>query len=59
MSSLPSEELEQVEEAVEPVPIGLPKTMQHFNRQQMAEFVSTTLREWKPKEMPDDTSTEP
>lgn len=54
MSSLPPEELAQVEEVVEPVPVGLPLTMQHLNRQQMAEWVVTTLREWKPRDMPAD-----
>jgi hypothetical protein len=41
MSDMPPEEVEQ---AVEPVPVGLPKSMQAFTRQQMVDFIASALR---------------
>lgn len=35
---------EPVEQVAEPVPVGLPKSMQNLNRAQMASFIADALR---------------
>ena len=52
MSNLPPDETSEVEQVVEPIAIGLPKSLQNLSRQQMAAFIIAALR--KPKdETPD------
>ena len=42
------DEITEVEVTAEPVPIGLPKSLQNLSRQQMAAFIIAALR--KPKD---------
>lgn len=40
---------DEVEQAIEAKPVGLPKSMEHLNRQQMADYIIAALR--KPQEV--------